>query len=1215
MNSPEPQRMLLHYRLLSKIDSGGMGEVYKAEDTKLGRTVAIKLLLTGVNQEPVARRRFLQEAQSASALNHPNIVTIHAIEEAEGLDFMVMEFVEGQNLKSLIHEAGALPLKRLLDIGIQTADALQAAHEINLIHRDVKSANILITPRGHAKVLDFGLAKLIRTIAGQVDGEAPTLTNLTDEGTVLGTAAYMSPEQTRGQVLDARSDIFSLGCVLYEAATRTLPFAGPSILAIMHAIATTEPPAPSRVRPELPREFDLILERALAKDKERRYSSAAEMAHALRSLRSTFTADWQGIPIVYDKDLVETPAAPFVGRDLELSKLEGFLNQAIDGNGRVVFISGEPGIGKTSLSDEFLRRARARFRGLSVSRGRCVEQYGTGEAYLPFLDAIGGLLDGATRERLAAIMRTSAPTWCSQLPVAFASTGSLENLQQETIGATKERMMREMGDALGIFATTSPVVLLLEDLHWADPSSVDLLRHLSQRIGNQRLLIAGTFRPEDIERSNHPLKSYKAEMQAHKLCEEIALDSLSPEHLQEYLNATFVPNRFPPEFAAHIHEKTEGHPLFATNLLQYLNERGDIAKANEHWSLSRPLSEMDLELPESVRSMISKKVDSLSEEERRALEYASVEGQEFLSTVVAGLLGVDEVDLEELLARIEKTHRLIVTRGEEELPDRSLATRYRFAHALYQNFLYGGLVTKRRIMLHRQAGEQLARHYGKRARQIATQLALHFERGREFARAVEFLIHAGDHATTLYANAEAADHYTRALSLAEKLPDETQAETMVALYGKRGATNMALSRFGQSVDDYISMLKHQEVFDSPEKKAAGLNALAMTLFFSHRLEEMEARADEALAAAERAGSETLRLDTMGLMALKHLCYGELDLARPILDDVIRSARAIDYKPALVTGLTWRGCLYFFQTEYERAIECELEAKQLASKLRDGFLLLTSMFFLGLSKGNLGYMSEAIATLEQAIQMAGRNGDRFWFPRMPNCIGWMHRELQDFEGALKHDQEGLRVARQYHVLEAEANSLINLSIDHTYGGDTEKTTSAFRETREIFERDAWFRWRYSIRLEAATAWYWLRQGDLEKAGEFAERLLDTATQHEVHKYIAEARRLRAKIAIAANDSLMAEVEFAAALDELQRYPAPLVAWRTYADLGRLHSKRGDRPAAESAFTRAVKIVEACAANVADENLRSTFLNSKAVREVISGASESVVQQTPHGSAQP
>ena len=151
-------------------------------------------------------------------------------------------------------------------------------------------------------------------------------------------------------------------------------------------------------------------------------------------------------------------------------------------------------------------------------------------------------------------------------------------------------------------------------------------------------------------------------------------------------------------------------------------------------------------------------------------------------------------------------------------------------------------------------------------------------------------------------------------------------------------------------------------------------------------------------------------------------------------------------------MAWRGCLHFFQTEYERAIECEVEARQLASELRDSFLLLTSMFFLGLSQGNLGRMSEALATLKEAIRMAGRNGDQFWYPRMPNCIGWIHRELEDFEGALKYDREGLDVGRQYHVLEAEANSLINLGIDYTCSGHGGRTQAAFNETREIFERD-------------------------------------------------------------------------------------------------------------------------------------------------------------------
>jgi len=1201
MSSTEPHSMLLHYRLGEKIAAGGMGDVYKAEDTKLGRTVALKLLPSAVNQEPNAKRRFIKEAQSASALNHPNIVIVHAIEEVDGLDFIVMEYVEGQTLKRLITQDGALPVGKLLDVAIQIADALDAAHSISLIHRDIKSANILVTPKGVAKVLDFGLAKSIRNVVDQVDNEAPTWFELTGEGVVMGTIAYMSPEQTRGEILDSRSDIFSFGSVLYEAATRSLPFSGQSALATMDAIARLEPTPPSRVRPEIPSEFDAIVGRALQKDRERRYSSAAEMARDFRDLRAGLTGSWTGPSVIYDRDLIDSSGTPFVGRDVELVKLEECLRQAVEGNGKVVFITGEPGIGKTSLSDEFLRRARTQFRSLMISRGRCIEQYGTGEAYLPFLDALSVLLEGPSKDRLGSIMRSHAPTWCTQLPAVFSSTGAVDHLQQDTIGATKERMIREMGDALGLIANASPIVLLLEDLHWADSSSIELLRHLCNRITSQRVLLVGTFRPEDIERSNHPLKSCMAEMKMHKLCEEIPLDSLSREHIIDYLNVTFKPNDFPGNLADHLHEKTEGHPLFTTNLLQYLSERGDIVKTNEDWTLARPLSEIELDAPESVRSMIGKKVDQLSEEDRRTLQYASVEGAEFLSTVVADLLGMDPVDLEERLARLEKTHRLVITRGEEDLPDGSLATRYRFAHALYQNFLYGDLVNTRRVMLHKQAAQQLEKHYGKRAPQLATQLALHFERGRDFARAIEYLIHAGDNAAKFYGNGEAADHYTHALELVEKLPAESRSEILATLYQKRGAVNMALGRFAQSVDDYVSTLKQEDAL-TPAKQSATLNALTITLFFSHRLEEMEHYAEKALAAAKVAGSEELRLETTMLIGLKHLCYGEVAEGLPIIDEVIKSARSINCKPALMAGLTWRGCLYFFQTEYEKSIEVVIEARKLASELRDGFLLLTSLFFHGLSLGNLGHFSEALAILEDAISKARRNGDSFWFPRMPNCIGWIHREIQDFEGALKYDKEGLDVGREKHVLEAEANSLINLGIDHTHAGKHGDTASVFAEAREIFERDKWFRWRYSIRLEAATAEHWLKQGDLAKAKEFTARLFSTASEYKARKYIAVAHQLKAAIAVAEGDINGARGEFNEALAVLDAFPVPVVRWKVLADLGRLLKEAGDGEGSRKAFADAREILEQCASNVTDEQLRSNFLNSLAVKEVMAGANQ-------------
>jgi tetratricopeptide (TPR) repeat protein/predicted Ser/Thr protein kinase len=1205
MASLQPEDTLAHYRIIEKIGEGGMGEVYKAEDLKLGRQVAIKLLPLGGTQDDKARERFLREARSASALNHANIVTIHAIDETEDRKFIVMEYVEGESLKARIAQ-GALDLMQVLQVGSQVSDALDAAHNINLIHRDIKSANILVTPRGQAKVLDFGLAKIVQTLPSEIDKEAPTMAaDLTDKGQIVGTVSYMSPEQTRGEALDSGTDIFSLGVVLYEAATGRLPFTGPSLLAIMHDIAATHPPPPSTIKPDLPLEFDLIIERALAKERERRYSSAAELGDALRGLRASAGDSLADFTLMVKPAAAGNEPEAFVGREPEMKKLGELLRQAIGGSGRVVFLTGEPGIGKTSLADEFVRRARQHQSGLLFSRGHCVEQYGPGEAYLPFLDAVGALLAGPGRERIAAVLRTYAPTWCLQLPAAFVSTGSLETLQRETIGATKERMLREMGDALGALTANIPLVLLLEDIHWADPSSIDLLRHLCQRIGGQRLLIIGTFRSEDVERSGHPLKTYKLEMQAHKLCEEISLGMLSHEHIAGYLDVRFAPNDFPRELPALIQRKTEGHPLFATSLVQFLSERGDIAKANEHWTLTRPLAEMELEAPENVRSVIRKKIEALDETDRRALQYASIEGEEFTSTVAATLLQVDDLELEERLDRLDRVHRLIDTRGEEELPDGALATRYRFAHALYQNVLYGDLVSKRRILLHRQAGEQLVRHYGKQAPRIAAQLAMHFERGRDFDRAVEYFLQAGDNAAQLYANDEAEKHYSRALFLVDKLPAEEQTARRFTIYQKRGGVNLALSRFNQAVDDFTLMHDQARMMDNPALESTALNSLTLTLFYSHRLTEMADRAEEALRVAhERAGGEALRVETMQLIGLKHICYGELAEAKSMLDEVIRIARTINHKPVLLSGLGWRGLLHFFQTEYESAEEMVTEARKLASETRDGFLLLLSLFVLGLTRGNLGRISEALTTLNEGIKMGQRNGDRFWFPRLPNCIGWIHRELQDFDHAAEYDQQGLDVGREHHVLEAQANSLINLGIDYDHTGKSAETLATFHEAESIFERDAWFRWRYNIRLQAGTCEHWLAKGDLDQAGVYAGRLLALATNYEARKYIAVAHKLRAEIAMARGDLGEARAELNIALDQLSEYPAPLVAWKTYAVLGRLGLQAGDAATARNAFTQAAAIIKSIAGHISEDRLLSTFLNSSAVAEVFAGANESV-----------
>jgi tetratricopeptide (TPR) repeat protein/predicted Ser/Thr protein kinase len=1172
------------YLIEEPLGAGGMGVVFRARDTRLGRVVAIKLMRAEHSRRDDFQVRFQREARATAALNHPNICTLYDVGQIEGAAYLVMEYVEGRTLASRLQE-GPLPFDQLIRLGMEIARALAAAHERGIIHRDLKPANLMLTPAG-VKVLDFGLAKF----AG-AETASTSLDGATAAHSVLGTPSYMSPEQARGEELDSRSDLFSLASVLYEAATGVRPFRGSSVLDILREVASAHPAPPSSLRSELSTEWDGILRQALAKDRTRRYQSAADLLRALEDLQG---GAGQLRPRIEEQE----PDAVF-GREPELDKLAQVLESAMKGSGGVVLVTGEPGIGKTALTGAFVYAARKRNPDVLLARGACVEQYGAGEPYLVFLDALGSLLQGLGRERVVALLRRFAPTWCLQFPSVFSS-GAMDQLQREATVTTRDHMLRELGDAVAAITAETPLMLFLEDVHWVDPASVGMLRLLAERASGQRLMILATLRAEDMERGNPPLKKCHTEMRVRGICKEIALEALKEPDIAAYLDANYSPNEFPPELAAMIHGKSEGHPLFATGAIQILAERGDMVRSNGAWKLKQPLAQIELDAPVSVRSMIEKKVSLLDESQSQALMYASIEGEEFTSTVLAALLEADDLELEERLDRIQKVHRLIHVKSEEELPDGSVATRYHFTHALYQNFLYDQLLSKRRVLLHRRAGETLERIYGNQRARVAASLATHFERGRDFSKADRYLIQAGEDALSRYANAEGTGHFSYGLGLVEKLPAEEQPERRSVLLTKRASAYLSQGRLPEATADYEVLRDAYHAAGDLEGKCRALIGLTTVANNARDLVALERYGREAMALAERTGNQALVAGAGIQWAIYLAVTGHLAESQSQYDRYVPLARSAGHRMALASGLMFTGVAHFWKSEYEIAEATGREASEIAAEIRDGFLVPLSLFFLGLTRANRGHLSEALATLDQALSLAKRNSNAVVLSRTPNGLGWVWREIGDLGKAIEFNTSGLEFCRRSGQAEAEANSLINLVHDYVLAGQHGKAAAALESVEPLYDQ-RWNRWRfYEIRHQAAAAELYLAERQLEHAAEHARVLLDNAGKYGVPKYIAIARRLMGEIAALNGDHNTAQEELTKSLEPFAAHPMPLIEWRNHVALARLLASRNRPAAAREAFGRAEALVQSLARSITDSALRDMFLQTHAVREVLAGA---------------
>lgn len=748
-----------HYEILGQLGAGGMAVVYEAVDQRLGRRVALKFLPEQSCADGTARDRFLREAQTASALNHPGICTIHDVGEHEGRPYIVMERLEGCSLRQRLAQ-GPMDLRELVEMAAGVLEALSAAHRAGVIHRDLKPENLFLTLDGRPKILDFGLAR--PSLGGIADSER---TLLTAPGTVFGTVPYMSPEQLRGEEVDARTDLYSLGLTLYELVTGVLPTRSETPALTIALILKEEFPPPSRHRPGLPLRLDRVIQTALQKDPRRRFSSAEEMLEALLPVLGEVSGSLDRRSGRASRPLTSGPhrlaAVPLpgesrlVGREPELSLLEDRLEGLRQGRGGCLLLEGEPGLGKTRLLEWTLDRAREA--GWWAFRGRCSEAEGS-LPFLPFVEVLEQLAGSLSEDRLPVMLGAAGPELGRLSPRIRRALP--EDQKPLKLPPEQERfvLFSSLQEFLERVAAAGPVVIGIEDLHWADEPSLRFLEHLAARLRDLPILVLGTMRPASVEPG---AQSGLDELIRRRHAERIRLNPLERAEVAELL-LEYALVEVPDGVVDAVFAVTEGNPFFVEEVFRLLTAEHRLTDDSGAWCSDLDLSGLDV--PRGIQTLLERRFQRLRPQTVQILQRAALLGRRFRSDLLELVEG-NETGSDAAIEALEEAERaglLSVSSTNGEIV-------CSFSHALVRQALMDGISQWRRQRLHLRIAQAVETRRGGRDPEAAVEIAYHLTRSGSLAdpeTCLRYLTLAADQALERTAFEEAIKLFEQALPLA-----------------------------------------------------------------------------------------------------------------------------------------------------------------------------------------------------------------------------------------------------------------------------------------------------------------------------------------------------------------------------------------------------------------------------------------------------------------
>jgi len=1116
------------YVVLKKLGEGGKGAVYKARDTVLNRVVAIKMLKSAVASEE-AYSRFMREAQAVAKLNHPNIVSIHDIGKEDEKQFFVFEYVDGMSLRELMktYPEGKCDTQTVLRIGSDLCSALQYAHSQGVLHRDIKPENVLITEEGIAKLMDFGLAKML----GQP--------GITQEGIIVGTVAYVAPENALGKGADARSDLYSFGAVLYEMVTGKPPFLGEDPVKVIFSHIHDYPVSPIRLNSKLPQALAVCIMKLLEKEPGKRYQDAAALLEVLRGIGEDFLRETL-VPSRKPSVVVPSPRpstikeVQLIDRVEEMTLLKEAVDRAVRGEGGVVFLYGEAGIGKTRLAREL--GAYAGLRGMQVLHGRCPALFKMDGVppYVLWNEVIKDYLQTCSSEQLYKVIGYYPGEVCKLVPEVKQKLGTI----QQSLPISPEHQRDRLFEAVSQFITNiskeAPLLVVLDDLQWTDESSLLLLHYLARGIQKESLLLLGDYRDTDID-ERHPLSPVIAELNRERLFQSVQLKRMSFNDISEMIKQILEQDDVPKEFCELVFEKTRGNPFFAEEVIKSLKEEGVIYREGNRWNI-REVSE--IEFPKTVKSVIKARISRLDDECQNVLNMASFVGNDFTFEAICAVAGYEEDRLLELMEKIHKTglfkHKVI--RGEDTCS---------FADIIVRDAVYEEVHPFRRKKLHGIVGRALEKVYTEKIDEHLGELALHFLESGDKDKALGYFLKAGEKAAKVYANSEATSYLQSALKLLEEKKDELR---------EKGKVLESLGDIKKLVGEYDACLKYWNdgllVWTRLEEKgnASRLHRKMANVLWEDKGDAKKAKEhhDEALKILE-AEPESVELaslyEDMALMYFqtenmaKALSWAKKahELAKKLNDHgVIASSYVSLGKVTLVMSGDWKKAVEchekalkialdngYMETavraydslgwalpwqEQERCVDCIEKGFELAKKV--GTIRWVS--WLGTTLAGLytlmGITDKAVPLAEESVALDRKTGNMPNLPYSLHNLGSVCLVLGDWDKSEQYLTEALSVSQRLNQYRQIASSSINLSILYgVYKGDLPKARELLEGAIGILEKaGAKLNQMYS---SATLVWMLIDLGKLQEASDLLDTVQKFALETNEEGLIAIADALR------------------------------------------------------------------------------------------------------------